>query len=410
MKTVYDQMQEIGAAANIENFRVMQGWSYTQKVSHAEKVARSFCDRNRTEGRNVHVSVGGLDSIALHYFLEEIGVHVPCISCSTLEGKGVQAVHRRIQDEMARDYADWEACNGALTQGEIDAIEDPALRADEQRRLDGIPPRPEMYFLTPIKPKVQVIQEFGWPVLSKEIAGKIALLQNPSDKNRTVRHAIITGETGEYGGNQKHSRMKMSQKWLEKFGGADAEGAALGYAAAPFKVSDRCCYYLKEKPCDDWAKAHNSVPYLGLMASEGGRRQKALMMHGCNYFGATTIRSAPFAIFGRQDLLQLAVDLQVPVPAEYGEIVRDKDGLWRTTLAQRTGCTMCGFGIHLEQRPHRFDMLRDANPAEWEFWMRHVCRDKNGDWYGWGRVLDYIGVEWENEPGQVAGQLTFDVV
>lgn len=235
MKTVFDQMQAIGAAANIENFRVMQGWSYLQKVSHAEKVARTFYDRNRAEGRNVHVSVGGLDSITLHYFLEEIGVHVPCISCSTLEGKGVQIVHRQIRDEMARDYADWEACNGALPQDEIDAIEDPALRTDEQRRLDSIPPRPEMCFLTPIKPKVQVIREFGWPVLSKEIAGKIALLQNPSDKNRTVRHAIITGETGEYGGNQKHSRMKMSQKWLEKFGGADAEGAALGYAEPPLQ-------------------------------------------------------------------------------------------------------------------------------------------------------------------------------
>lgn len=116
MKTVFDQMQEIGAAANIENFRVMQGWSYLQKVSHAEKVARTFYDRNRAEGRNVHVSVGGLDSITLHYFLEDIGVHAPCISCSTLEGKGVQIVHRQIRDEMARDYADWEACNGALPQ------------------------------------------------------------------------------------------------------------------------------------------------------------------------------------------------------------------------------------------------------------------------------------------------------
>lgn len=38
----------------------------------------------------------------------------------------------------------------------------------------------------------------------------------------------------------------------------------------PFKVSDRCCYYLKEKPCNDWARDHDSVPYMGLMASEGG--------------------------------------------------------------------------------------------------------------------------------------------
>ena len=410
MKTVFDQMEEIGAAANAENFRMMQNWSYHQKVSHAEKVAQSFFERNKAEGRNVHVSVGGLDSITLHYFLEEIGLHVPCISCSTLEGKGVQKVHRQIRSEMEQKYDSWEAWNGALRQSEIDALKDPVKKSEEQALLNQIPPKPQMYFLNPIKSKVQIIREFGWPVLSKEIAGKISLLQNPSEKNRTVRHAIITGETGEYGGYQKNSRMKMSQKWLEKFGGADDEGAALGYKRASFKVSDRCCYYLKEKPCDDWAKEHNSVPYLGLMASEGGRRQKSLMMHGCNYFGVTTIRSAPFAIFNRQDILQLTLDLEVPVPEEYGEIVRDQDGTLHTTLAQRTGCTMCGFGIHLEQRPHRFDRLRDVNPKEWDFWMRHVCQDENGEWYGWGQILDYIGVEWESEPGQLAGQMSFEEV
>ena len=63
--------------------------------------------------------------------------------------------------------------------------------------------------------------------------------------------------------------------------------------------------------------------------------------------------------------MQLALDLNVSIPAEYGEIVRDKDGTLRTTLAQRTGCTMCGFGIQLEQRPNRFDRLRSANHKEW---------------------------------------------
>lgn len=87
---------------------------------------------------------------------------------------------------------------------------------------------------------------------------------------------------------------------------------------------------------------------MGLMASEGGRRQKALMMNGCNYISPGTKRSCPFAIFSRQDLLQLALDLQVPVPEIYGEIVRDADGTLRTTKAQRTGCSMCGFGVHME--------------------------------------------------------------
>lgn len=233
-----------------------------------------------------------------------------------------------------------------------------------------------------------MIREYGFPVLSKETAGKIELLQNPTPKNATVRHAIITGETGAYGGFRKNTRMKLSDKWLKKFGGADEEGEALQYEKAPFKVSDKCCYYLKEKPCDDWAKAHNSVPYLGLMASEHGRREKALMRNGCNYFGETTIRSCPFAIFSRQDILRLALDLKVNVPTIYGEIVRDPDGTLRTTLAQRTGCSMCGFGIHMEKRPHRFDMLRARNEKEWRFWMFDQ---------GWGKVLSYIGVEWEDE-------------
>lgn len=171
--------------------------------------------------------------------------------------------------------------------------------------------------------------------MSKEIAGKIAMLQHPTPNNATVRHAIITGETGEYGGYRQGTRMKMSQKWLELFGGAENENEGTNYRIAPFLVSDKCCHYLKEKPCDDYAKETGRKPYVGLMASEGGRRQKALMIHGCNYYGKSTTRSAPFAIFSRHDLLQLALDLDVPVPEIYGEIVRDPDGTLRTTGAPK---------------------------------------------------------------------------
>lgn len=173
------------------------------------------------------------------------------------------------------------------------------------------------------------------------------------------------------------------------------------YQTAPFQVSNKCCYYLKEKPCDDWAKAHNSWPFLGMMASEGGQREEALVEHGCNYYGKTTMRSAPFAPFLRQDILQLALDLEVPVPEIYGEIKRKPDGTLYTTKAQRTGCSMCGFGIHLEERPHRFDRLRERNEQEWHFWMYECCTDpETGEKYGWGRVLDWIGVGWEDVPAQ----------
>lgn len=365
-ENVLERMERIDAKRKIADFQAKMKMDYDFKIKYAKIRAKEFASECERRGLNYHVSVGGLDSITLLMFLRSLHIDVPAISVSFLEDVSIQRIHRQIGVECLKPL----------------------------KREDGT------YWTKP-----KVIQEFGFPVLSKELASKIELLQNPSSKNITVRHAIITGETGEYGGNQKNSRMKMSQKWLERFGGADDEGAALGYAEAPFKVSSKCCYYLKERPCELWAKEHNSVPYLGLMASEGGRRAKSLKINGCNYFGASTIRSAPFAIFERQDLLQLALDLNVPVPEIYGKIVRDEDGTLRTTGAQRTGCSMCGFGIHLEKRPHRFDQLRRQNLKEWEHLMYHTCKDSVGNDYGWGRVLDYIGVGWEDIPeDQISNQ------
>lgn len=111
----------------------------------------------REHGKNVHLSVGGLDSITLHYFLESIGLPVTCISCSSLEGRGVQEVHKRIAQEMSAEYKDW------MGDGEA----------------------PAFVFLKPLKNKVQILQECGWPVISKEKAGKIALLQNPPQKRHS---------------------------------------------------------------------------------------------------------------------------------------------------------------------------------------------------------------------------------
>ena len=270
--------------------------------------------------------------------------------------------------------------------------------------------------------KREVIRQFGFPIISKETANKIALLQHPSPDNATVRHAIITGETGEYGGFRTGTRMQLARKWLELFGGPENEREGTHYKTAPFLVSDKCCYYLKEKPCNDYAKESGRYPYMGLMASEGGRRQKALMLNGCNYISPGTKRSAPFAIFNRQDILTLALEMEdyyhahwrdfgeaeieTIIPAIYGEIVRDADGTLRTTKAQRTGCSMCGFGIHMEGRPHRFDLLRESKPKEWEFWMKHIYQDEDGKWWGFGDVLDYIGVGWEDDPhGDLDGQI-----
>lgn len=334
----------------------MQALPYDVKVKRAELRAIEFVSRLDDMGLQAHVSVGGLDSIVLLLFLRQIGIDVPAISVSALEDKSIQRIHKEL---------------GVIR-------------------------------IAPGKPKTQILQEYGFPVISKRIAGKIDTLQHPTEKNKTVRHAIITGECGAQGHFAKNSRMKLPKKWLELFAGYENDNEGVNYQIAPFLVSNKCCLYMKEQPCDKWAKEHNSKPFLGLMASEGGQREEALTEHGCNYFGKGVIRSAPFAPFLRQDLLQLALDLNAPVPEIYGTIERKPDGTLYTTGAQRTGCSMCGFGVHMERRPHRFDQLRVRNPKEWEFWMYQCCTDPmTGEKYGWGRVLDYIGVEWENAPGDV---------
>ena len=151
----------------------MQRLPYEVKKRRSELRANEFVEQMYDREKEAHVSVGGLDSITLHVFLRSIGIDVPAISVSGLEDKSIQKVHKALGVEILKPY----------------------------------------------KTKVQVINEYGFPVISKRIAGKIALLQNPSEKNQTVRHAIITGECGELGHYAKNSRMKLPQIWLKLFGG-----------------------------------------------------------------------------------------------------------------------------------------------------------------------------------------------
>ena len=38
-------------------------------------------------------------------------------------------------------------------------------------------------------------------------------------------------------------------------------------------------------------------------------------------------------------------------------------------------------------------------PMEWAFWMyKCIKNEQTGEQYGWGKVLDYIGVGWEDVP------------
>ena len=143
-----------------KRFQAMQNLPYEVKIKRAELRAWEFYNKMQDMGCECHVSVGGLDSITLLLFLRKIGIDVPAVSCSILEDKSIQRVHKQL----------------------------------------GIIP------IKPYKTKVEVLNEVGFPVISKKIAGRIDLLQHPTERNKTVRHAIMTGECGAQGHYAKNSR------------------------------------------------------------------------------------------------------------------------------------------------------------------------------------------------------------
>lgn len=334
--------------------------TYGAKVALAKIRVQEWareCDRN---GKNYCVSVGGLDSITLLLFCRKIlGDDTIGASVSSLEDKSIQDVHRQL----------------------------------------GV---------VPIKPKKsmsQILNEYGFPIYSKQIAKKLEHLQMPQEgaDQRTIyyNHALMTGDTGPWGHFKHSDSMQLEDKYLEKFGGLWADHRPdLDCKCAPFKVSAQCCHFMKVLPAREWQTENNMWPFLGLMQSEGGQRRFSLQKYGCNYVGKDVARSCPFNYFDRQDLLRLALELDAPVPKIYGSILKRQDGSLYTTGAQRTGCVMCGFGIHLDARPHHFDQLYARDPKQWEFWMTRCCTDpETGGKYGWGRVLDYIGVRWDPPMG-----------
>ncbi len=200
----YEQWRQKKKEAK-QKFTAMQNLPYFVKVRRAEQRILEFIEEMDKRGCNTHVSVGGLDSITLLLLIRKLGIDIPAISVSGVEDKSIQEIHKSLGVKRLKSY----------------------------------------------KTKVEVLNEIGFPVISKRIAGKIDLLQHPSEKNQTVRHAIITGECGEQGHFATNSRMKLPQKWLNLFAGMANEQYGTHYKEAPFKVSNKCCYFLKEKPCDD---------------------------------------------------------------------------------------------------------------------------------------------------------------
>lgn len=229
--------------------------------------------------------------------------------------------------------------------------------------------------VTIVRPKKsfkKVLEEEGYPVVSKKVSRAIRDLQNPTPNNVNIRNLYLTGITSK--GYECPSR-KLPKKWYKLID-------------APFKVSEKCCDYLKKKPIKEYEKKSKKRPIIGTMASESQMRESEYIKSGCNSFAEGKEKCTPLGFWTEQDILQYIYEKELEITSVYGDIVQyEVNGniLYKTTGEQRTGCIWCPLGAHLQQEPNRYQRLKETHPSLYDYCMNVL---------GMNKVLDYIGVKY----------------
>lgn len=246
-----------------------------------------------------------------------------------------------------------------------------------------------------LRPKMnirQVVEKYGYSIVSKEVANCVWLARKSGNGTRMAR---LRGELLDSDGNPSSYNC---EKW----------GFLLD---APFLVSSECCRIMKKNTAHRYEGRENEKPIVATMADEGRQRFQKWMATGCNAFEGKRPMGKPMSFWTEQDVLRFILEHQIPYASVYGDIVAsDGENDYDATLTdcklhctgcQRTGCVFCGFGAHLEKGENRFERMKHTHPKHYEFCVGGGAYDPvDGLWkptekgLGYARVLDYIGVRY----------------
>lgn len=196
------------------------------------------------------------------------------------------------------------------------------------------------------KPYRKIISEYGYPVISKEVAQKIWEIR--TTKNERVKYTRLHGGVG-----------KLSPKWHF-------------LVDAPFKISAYCCEVLKKEKAREYEKETHQFPMLGILADESRRRRFQYINSGCNSYD--TRKSRPMGFWKEHDVWDYLREYKIPYCDIYD------------MGYERTGCVGCLFGIDQEKPVNRIQLLKDTHPKLWKYYVEDL---------GIGTVMDYIGLPCE---------------
>ena len=211
-------------------------------------------------------------------------------------------------------------------------------------------------FLAPKKRIQQVISQYGYPVVSKRVSQFIHEVKHSRGETYTKQLRLTgLGHNGQY-----HSQRCIPKKWMFLLN-------------APFKISHRCCYWLKKAPAKR-AQKQFGYPLLGMRASESDQREQQYYRHGCNGFDIGRPRSWPLAFWTHADIKRYTIENNVRYCSLYDQ------------GHESTGCFACMFGVHMEKEPNRFQRMKVTHPKLWTY-----CMDR----LGLREVMEYINVPYE---------------
>lgn len=279
-------------------------------------------------------------------------------------------------------------------------LEYPEIQKFAMKQKNVVTVRPEMRF-------DEVLKYHGYPIISKEVANTVygARHGGGSGKWKSTRLQKLRGELLDKNGNKS---LFNCEKW----------GFLLD---APFEISDKCCAVMKKKPAKKYAKETGRKPIIGTLACESRLRKQKWIQRGCNAYEGNSPSSQPLSFWTEQDILHYIKKYNVSYCSVYGDVIVDEKpyedaikgqmniyealndyegSILKTTGCDRTGCTFCMFGCHLEKEPNRFQKLKETHPRQYEYCI-NGGEMVDGKWQpnkkglGLGKVLDYIGVKYK---------------
>ncbi|NIW52514.1 MAG: phosphoadenosine phosphosulfate reductase family protein [Candidatus Korarchaeota archaeon] len=204
----------------------------------------------------------------------------------------------------------------------------------------------------------KVIDKYGYPVVSKSVADKIEKIRRASPKNENTVRLYLEGYDSK--GNYRPKWM-LPKKW--KF-----------LIDAPFKISEKCCYHLKKGPLRRYNKYRERGPIVGMTGLDSTIRKSHIRRRGCNFYDSGYPMSLPLSFWKEEDVWEYIKDRGL----EYSKVY--------DMGYDRTGCMFCMFGVHMEDKPNRFQLMKETHPKHWSYCMNKL---------GLKEVLDYIGEPYE---------------